>query len=297
VVLSVASSGVAALLLPVGRTAHSRFKIPIDLPDYGNCEIKRSTMLSTLIEASDVIIWDEALMSHRNCFEALDRSFRDVLSANDPALAKVPFGGKIIVLGGDLRQILPVIEGGSRAQILAAAITNSPLWNIVEVLHLNINMRLTAHTDDPVLQSEVADFAEWVLSLGDGTAPAVAREGESDPSWITIPDELLVHADGDKIDAIVQAVYKEIPTRYSNVDYLKERAILTPMNETAEKINEHVLSLVPTSEREYLSCDTIGNSSDAVRNQDAFYPVEYLNGIKVNNFPYHRLVLKTEHAH
>ncbi|XP_020150591.1 uncharacterized protein [Aegilops tauschii subsp. strangulata] len=283
VVLSVASSGVAALLLPAGRTAHSRFKIPIDLPDYGTCEIKRSTMLSTLIELADLIIWDEALMSHRKCFEALDRSFRDVLSANNPALAKIPFGGKVVVLGRDLRQIVSVIEGGTRAQILAAAITNSPLWNIVDVLHLTINMRLTAHTDDPILQSKVAAFANWVLSLGDGTTPAVAREGESEPSWITIPDELLRHSDGDKIDAIVQSVYKDIPTTYSDVDYLKERAILTPTNKVAEKINERVLSLVPTSEREYLSCDTIGNSSDAVRNQDAFYPVEYLNGIKMSS--------------
>ncbi|VAH98308.1 unnamed protein product [Triticum turgidum subsp. durum] len=72
----------------------------------------------------------------------------------------------------------------------------------------------------------------------------------------------------------LQAVYKNVPTRYSDVDYLKERAILTPTNEVAEKINECVLSLVPTSEREYLSRDTIGNSADAVRNQDAFYPVE-----------------------
>ena len=195
-VLSVASSGVVALLLPAGRTAHSRFKIPVDLPDHCTCEIKRSTMLSALIESADLFIWDEALMSHRKCFEALDRSFRDILSANDPSLAKVPFGGKVVVLGGDLRQILPVIEGGSRAQILVAAITNSPLWNIVDVLHLNINMRLTAHTNDPILQSEVAAFAEWVLSLGDGTTPAMAREGESEPSWIAIPDEPLIHTDG-----------------------------------------------------------------------------------------------------
>jgi hypothetical protein len=32
------------------------------------------------------------------------------------------------VLGGDLRQILPVVEGGGRAEIVNAAIVNSPLW-------------------------------------------------------------------------------------------------------------------------------------------------------------------------
>ncbi|KAL3652000.1 hypothetical protein CASFOL_001681 [Castilleja foliolosa] len=33
IVLAVAASGIASLLLPSGRTAHSRFKIPIDLTD------------------------------------------------------------------------------------------------------------------------------------------------------------------------------------------------------------------------------------------------------------------------
>jgi hypothetical protein len=72
IVLTVASSGVASLLLPGGRTSHSRFKIPIDLDDNGVCDIRRCTMLSALIESASLIIWDEALMTHRRCFEALD---------------------------------------------------------------------------------------------------------------------------------------------------------------------------------------------------------------------------------
>jgi hypothetical protein len=38
------------------------------------------------------------------------------------------------VLGGDLRQILPVVEGGSRAEIVNATIVNSPLWKIVSLV-------------------------------------------------------------------------------------------------------------------------------------------------------------------
>jgi ATP-dependent DNA helicase PIF1 len=80
--------------------------------------------------------------------------------------------------------------------------------------------------------------------------------------------------------------------RYSDHNYLKERAILTPTNEVAELVNEYVLTMVPGEEREYLSCDSTGTSADGVRNIDVFYPVEVLNTIKVNNFPYHKLVLK-----
>ncbi|KAM0864742.1 hypothetical protein ACQ4PT_043732 [Festuca glaucescens] len=292
IVLTVASSGVASLLLPGGRTAHSRFKIPIDLDSNGVCDIRKSTMLSALIEAASLIIWDEALMTHRKCFEALDRSLRDVLSGNDPSLANVPFGGKIVVLGGDLRQILPVIEGGTRSQVVDAAITNSPLWHDIIVLHLTINMRLAVQTMDTNVKDEAEAFAAWVLSVGNGKVPTVAKQGESEPTWITIPSEHLVHTDGDKVAAIVDSVYIDFLERYSDPTYLKERAILTPTNEIAEDVNEYVLSMVPAEEREYLSCDTTGNSAEGIRNIDIFYPVEVLNTIKVNNFPYHRLVLK-----
>ncbi|KAM0868723.1 hypothetical protein ACQ4PT_041140 [Festuca glaucescens] len=207
---------------PLG-TAHSRFKIPIDLDANGVCDIQRGTMLSSLIEASSLIIWDEALMTHRKCFEALDRSLRDVLSDHDPLLADEPFGGKVVVLGGDLRQILP---------------------------------RLAVQSTDTDVQDEAAAFARWVLSIGDGTVPAVARQGESDPTWITIPNEHLVRSDGDKITSIVESMYVDFLKRYSGPNYLKERAILTSTNEIAEDVNRHVLSMVPGEEREYLSCDS-----------------------------------------
>ncbi|KAM0867354.1 hypothetical protein ACQ4PT_042053 [Festuca glaucescens] len=127
---------------------------------------------------------------------------------------------------------------------------------------------------DTNVQDEAANFAAWVLSIGDGKVPAVARQGESEPTWITIPSEHLVHTDGDKITAIVDYVYVDFLRRYSDPNYLKERAILTPTNEIAEDVNEHVLSMVPGEEREYLSCDTTGNSADGIRNIDIFYPVE-----------------------
>lgn len=157
IVLTVASSGVASLLLPGGRTTHSRFRIPCELDETSTCDIKRGTMLVELIEAASLIIWDEAFMTHRNAFEALDRSLRDLLSLKSAQSAAIPFGGKVIVLGGDPRQILPVIEGGNRAQIINAAITNSPLWNSVTVLHLTQNMRLrsTDLTDSEKLNLQI----------------------------------------------------------------------------------------------------------------------------------------------
>lgn len=49
VVLIVASSGIAALLIPGGRTAHSRFCIPINVDEDSTCNITQGSPLAELI--------------------------------------------------------------------------------------------------------------------------------------------------------------------------------------------------------------------------------------------------------
>ncbi|KAM0840853.1 hypothetical protein ACQ4PT_059380 [Festuca glaucescens] len=292
IVLTVASSGVAALLLAGGRTAHSRFKIPLQVDSNSFCDIKRGTNLADLLKETCLIIWDEALMTSRKCFEALDRTLRDVLSGDDPLLADVPFGGKVVVLGGDLRQILPVIEGGSRPQIIDAAITQSPLWKSVVPLVLSINMRLSVPDAASSLKESIQVFSKWVLDLGDGKLPTTRREGESESTWIQIPEDLLIRTDDNKIAAIVSSTYVDFLANYHRMEYLRERAILAPTNDFALEVNDFVLGLVPQPPREYLSCDSIANGSDAVNEVDLFYPPEVLNAIALINFPQHKLVLK-----
>jgi hypothetical protein len=105
IVLSVALSGVASLLLPGGHTAHSHFKIPCDDIDEGTtCNIKRGMMLCELIQAACVVIWDEVLMKHKIAFEVLYRTLHGIVSVPSSANDKVPFAGKVVVVGGDLRQ-------------------------------------------------------------------------------------------------------------------------------------------------------------------------------------------------
>ena len=61
--LCVTSSGIAALLLPGGRTAHSMFRIPIDTLDAESlCNISKQDQRAELLRVVDLIIWDEALM-------------------------------------------------------------------------------------------------------------------------------------------------------------------------------------------------------------------------------------------
>ena len=121
IVINVASSGIAAILLPSGRTTHSRFVIPIEITEDSTCGIYPITSLANLLKATSLIIWDEAPMTQQLCFEAFDRTMRDIMKKD------LPFGGKCVVLGGDFRQILPVIPGGDRAMIVNASVNSSNL--------------------------------------------------------------------------------------------------------------------------------------------------------------------------
>jgi ATP-dependent DNA helicase PIF1 len=249
-------------------------------------------MLCELIQAASLIIWDEALMTNKIAFEALDRTLCDILTTPSFERNKLPFGGKVVVLGGDLRQTLPVIEGASRSQITDSTIVNSSLWTHVTVLHLKKNMRLAAPTLTDEGKMELARFSQWMLDIGKGNIECTAKDGESEPSWIEIQDEFLLKTSGDKISCIVNAVYPNLAEKYMDFKYLKEQAILTPTNDIADTINNHIVSLIPSDEKQYLSCDTIAKTPDTHDSYDLLYPVEFLNSLNGNNFPQHRLSLK-----
>jgi hypothetical protein len=122
IVLAVASSRIASLLLLGGRTAHSRFKIPIDLHDESTCNITQQMKVAELVRKADLIIWDEAPMMHRRAFKAIDRTLRDLMQLDDAQATEKIFGGKIVVLGGDFRQILLVVPKGGQENIVSASL-------------------------------------------------------------------------------------------------------------------------------------------------------------------------------
>jgi hypothetical protein len=72
--LSMASSGIAALLLEGGCTAHSRFKIPVvGLCGSSTCYVPLNSPQAALIRVTRLIVWDEAPMAHKHVFEAVNR--------------------------------------------------------------------------------------------------------------------------------------------------------------------------------------------------------------------------------
>lgn len=130
IALAVASSGIAATLLDGGRTAHSTFKLPLDVhnkPD-AMCNIKKNSGIAAVLRKSSIIIWDECTTENKYSLEALNRTMQDLNSNNKL------FGGAILLLSGALRQTLPVIPRSTFADEINACLKQSFLWRSVETL-------------------------------------------------------------------------------------------------------------------------------------------------------------------
>ncbi len=122
-----ASSGIAALLLPGDRTAHSRFKLPFNLHEDSTCSITHSSDLASFLQTACLIIWDKAPMTHRYAFEAVNRILRDLMKAVDQSFEEILFEGKVVVFGGDFHQILLVVIKETREDIVGVSLHRSIL--------------------------------------------------------------------------------------------------------------------------------------------------------------------------
>jgi len=110
IVLNVASSGVTSLLLPRRKTTHSRFCIPILINEESTSNVPQGSHPARPLIETKLIIWGEAPMMNRMCFEAFDRTLRDIMRIVNEGNNQKSFGGKVVVLGGDFRQILPIVK-------------------------------------------------------------------------------------------------------------------------------------------------------------------------------------------
>ncbi|KAM0880860.1 hypothetical protein ACQ4PT_033300 [Festuca glaucescens] len=287
IVLAVASSAIAALLIPGGRTAHSRFHIPLNITNESTCDIRQGSYLADLLKRTSLIIWDEAPMANKHCFEALDRSLRDILRFTNENSKDKPFGGMTVVLGGDFRQILPVIPKGRRCHIVDACLKRSYLWKHFEEFKLTRNMRVTSLADTPEEQNKTADFADWILNIGDGLVG-----NEEDEAWVNIPEDLLLRKGGNQLETIINSTYPNLWTNYKNRKYLEERAILCPRNEMVKEVNSYIMSRIEGEEITYRSSDTLCKAMSNTEDGDQLYAPEFLNSLKFPGTPDHILRLK-----
>ncbi|XP_022031036.1 ATP-dependent DNA helicase PIF6-like [Helianthus annuus] len=205
-------------------------------------------------------------MAKRQAIEAVDRTFQDIIGVS------LRFGGKIMVMGGDFRQVLPVIKRGTRAQIVDSSVRMSPLWSLTKKMRLTINMRALK---DPW-------FSKFLLRVGDGTEEPI--EG----NYIRIPDDMTIQCNNreNAIKELIHAIFPSIEDNVYSSDYIISRAILSTKNESVDEINNQMIEIFQGEEKVYYSFD------EAEDDQRNFYPVEFLNSLNVSGLAPHKLRLK-----
>ncbi|XP_074304074.1 uncharacterized protein LOC141638631 [Silene latifolia] len=222
IAITVASSGIAAANLPGGRTCNSRFKIPLDIEENQSSQISKQSSLAELIRACRLIIWDEAPMAKRQAIEHFENTMRDVCSSN------LLFGGKIVVFGGDFRQVLPIIPKSTLREAINSSFVMSPLWPKLEKIHLTVNMRAMR---DPA-------FGNFVLGVGNGSHPY--ENGED----IKLPRSIVISGteEHELIERLIDTIYPDIQLITTDPSLTTTRAILTPKNDDAQTINAMLVS-------------------------------------------------------
>ena len=278
------SSGISALLLRGGRTAHSTFRIPVHQLDGDSiCALDPDSETAGEIRDSALTVWDDSLMQDRHCFEAVDRLYRDICRRD------VPFGGKVVLFGGDPRQILSVVPGGSTSHIIAKCITSSPLWRTVRLLRLEINMRVEIQAAQGVDVQEQRQFAEFLAQVGDGQAPGY----EPAPQHVRLPTECCIPTSNSfdhDVRALINAVFPDLARRFEDPSFnMASRCILAARNNLVEEINDACLALLPGDARELLSVDDLNNEDG--EGGDSI-PIEALHQATPGGLPPHRLLVK-----
>ncbi|XP_067945194.1 ATP-dependent DNA helicase pif1-like [Watersipora subatra] len=206
-------------------------------------------------------------MAHKATLEALDRTLKDLYNSEKL------MGGVCVLLAGDFRQTLPVIPRGTPADELKACLKDSYIWHCVEVCKLTTNMRVRLGGDDVL-----GEFSAQLLNIGDGKLPV-------NNGLTSLPENCGFVVDSE--NNLLQKVYPNIHENYLQHQWLKERVILAPKNDTVDHINQLLLEKIPGTTTSLLSIDCVVEENDSVN-----YPTEFLNSLQPASIPPHHLQLR-----
>ena len=166
--------------------------------------ITANSALAHLFQNTSLVIWDEAPNAPKAAFDAVDRCFRDILEGCPRRSAELPFGGMPMLLGGDFRQIPPVLRRVEADAIGAHTLKCCSFWGDDRHMKNYVLTRNKRAEGDET-------YAEFLLSVGNGTyvhpsdEPGVVEESQDTqiagrhPASITLPAELLAPPSTDAL--------------------------------------------------------------------------------------------------
>lgn len=219
-----------------------------------------------MIKETTLIIRDEASLEKKENLESLDLLLRDLC---DPNLL---FGGKIVVFGGDFRQVLPVLPQKTQREVVAAILVTSTFWPQLIKFRRTENIRAR---DDPT-------FSEFLLSLGNGELQTV------EDGLVRLPDQIVNPFENgeDPMTEITAVTFPELDLHNFSSDIFTTRAILTPLNDDVDFINTTLIEKFLGERVLYRSFDTMLDDNCNI------YPTEFINTFCPGGMSPHELVLK-----
>ncbi len=253
-------TGLAATLLRGGKTVHATFKLPVPLTENSTSSVTPTSKEGAKLKNTLMFIIDEASMLPKHALHAIDILLQDLTGA------KVPFGGKPFVMGGNYFQVLPILPRSRRTAVIENTLIRSHLWPQIQKMHLTKNMRA---------KSDQQEFADWLLKLGNGELKTECKDAVE--GSIDIPERCVV--EGNIVDTIYPDLSKDV----------SKFAILTPKNETTLQLNDEILQKLPGKERVYTSIDKAITDHD---DEEQNYPLEFLHSLTPSGMPQHILRLK-----
>lgn len=207
-----APTGIAAINAG-GSTLHSFFKLPFHplLPDDPNLSLQRGRIHEffkytkphrKLLEQVELVIIDEISMVRADMIDAVDRILR-VYSRN----LRDPFGGKQVLLVGDVFQLEPVIKGDEREIINRFYPTpyffSARVFNEIELVSIELQK---------VYRQSDAVFVSVLDHIRSGAAGAADLQ-------------LLNTRYGAPIDASEEDMYITLATRRDTVETINDRRL------------------------------------------------------------------------
>jgi hypothetical protein len=168
---------------------HRLFGLSPGVPTIVQSTIRANTYKAELLKLSRVLIIDEVSMVHSAFIDEIDRLLRDL---HDDWRATRHFGGHIIIVSGDIKQLLPVVRD-ERDAIAAAQVSffRSRWYRRFNKTTLERQLRQ--------LNPEEQEFRDYITGMGRGSNIIKDRNGVP---WVRVPLHLATYEESDLIEHV-----------------------------------------------------------------------------------------------
>jgi hypothetical protein len=144
---------------------------------------------------------------------------------------------------------------------------------------------------------EHREFPKWVLNVGDGNLPTIAKEEGVDPDWIKILSHMRLLTKDCNLRGLIRTIYLDHQHHSGDAMYLMQCNILAPKNIDIDEVNNAILKSLFEESHTYLNVDSLALTKKGVSaaggvSLDSLYPGEFLNTLQFSGIANHKLELK-----